>query len=35
MRQRLKNYLMNAYCDGWMPAWVVAAAFSVFKLKAL
>lgn len=34
MRTRIKRFVMVAYCDGWMPAWVVSLAFMVFRLKA-
>jgi len=35
IRTRIKNFVMTAYCHGWMPAWVVTTAFFVFRLKAL
>jgi hypothetical protein len=34
-RVLIKRFVMTAYCAGWMPAWVVTAAFRLFKLRAL
>ncbi len=34
MKARIKNFVIGAYCAGWLPASVVVAAFAVFKLKA-
>ena len=29
----IKNFMVSAYCCGWMPAWAVSVAFSIFRLK--
>lgn len=33
MNASIKHFMVSAYCAGWMPAWAVKAAFSVFNLK--
>ena len=33
MNAGIKNFLVSAYCAGWMPTWAVKAAFLIFKLK--
>lgn len=30
---RFKTFLISAHCAGWLPAWVVTAAFRIFKLR--
>jgi hypothetical protein len=30
----LKKLLISAHCTGWLPAWAVSMAFSIFNLKA-
>ena len=32
-RATIKNFMVSAYCAGWMPAWVVSVAFLIFRLK--
>lgn len=34
MRTALKQFVMGAYCAGWMPAWVVKVVFFLFRLRA-
>jgi hypothetical protein len=33
MRSRIKEWLVDAWCAGWLPAWVVRVAFVLFGLK--
>ena len=33
MNPGIKSFMISAYCAGWMPEWVVKAAFSIFNLK--
>jgi len=35
MRTALKQFVMGAYCAGWMPAWVVTMAFKIFRLRSM
>lgn len=34
MRSAFKRFLMGAYCNGFLPAWCIKAAFRTFKLGA-
>jgi hypothetical protein len=35
MRTRIKSLLIDGYCRGWIPAWVVTLAFRVLRLRSV